>query len=143
MADTAADINYMEQINTEIDYDLSSISTSGLTRRATYASLGTQMESIIKVMIENQPYAVAAYKEVINYFIEVFNTLKFNDTIAENIRSRIHLMNSGVSDIQNHSDEIINDELLFGYLYSLLDTLRDYEEWGYADEETDSSGDDH
>ncbi len=137
--DTEADIKYMETIGT------SPILDSGcyLTRKQAYRGIRSQLQAVEDNFnnsdnsIVNELYlpAIANIKSLL-LRADVFTTELF-----EKARALIHLCNSTTSYFEQHGEEspVGNNDFYFGYLYSIIETLIEYEEWGYADEETSTS----
>jgi len=149
--DTRDDIKFMQEIAElkpavavqDLFDEIESLTENcAMTRKEVYDVLGEQLQDIYAYEKDTNPRVAIAYQEVQNELLRIFMLKLDYIGVHEKIRSKLHLINTSLGTIEQHSICEIDDSFLFGYYYSILDTLLDYEEWGYADEETSPSGDD-
>jgi hypothetical protein len=90
-----------------------------------------QINSLLGIVSKN------SYNIVVDRFIEILKSKnEFGEEEYNEIKSLIHISDSLTSTFNEHSeieyDSEYND-LAFGYLYSVLNSVIEYYEWGFKD----------
>lgn len=118
----------------------------GLTRKET-----TDYVSKIMNLVSNQfknssnvgdKIIWATYEQVhTKIFMYIISNKDFDAEFWDEIKSFIHLSSSVISKSQEHIHDDIrtNEEFLFGFYYGIIDTLYEYEEWGFMSEEKEDN----
>ena len=124
------------------DYD---VQESGCfyTRKQMYRKIRSQMQLVIDKMESKEDNIESIlYEPAFSTFFSILLRAEpLTEHRIEEAKAGIHLCNATASHFEEHGilSPVGENDFLFGYLYSILDTLIDYEEWGFADEETSSS----
>lgn len=111
-----------------------------LTRKQTYRILKDQLQEIIEFHDEEKSIILKLYWPAISKLNGILLLNKeITDDVYEELKAIIHVCSSTTSHFETHgiSSPIgeTHDDFFFGYLYSVLDTLVEYEEWGYREED--------
>ena len=98
-----------------------------------------QLEYVTEMLEETEPWLYSIYRIA----IDEFNTMLIMNQVTaerlEDVRNTIHICNSSVANMSDHgvdAENIIDDNRLFGYLYSVHDMLADMEVNGTFEEES-------
>jgi hypothetical protein len=86
-----------------------------------------QLVDIDNLTVENDPWLSIVYSTPINTLKKILREPCDENAIndIQNLRRQIQCSNSSIAYMINHSEVEINDEKIFGYLYSISDYLED------------------
>lgn len=129
-------ISVLEVVEEESSYG----STSDYTREEFYKELQIKLEDYFAFIEKNykckeEQLIAVVYKEPKNSLMRfLYNHLEFTDKDYEYIKKSIHLSSSLITNTSSRLSlkDTELSEILFGFLYSFLDVLQEYEDWGYA-----------
>jgi hypothetical protein len=57
----------------------------------------------------------------------------FDSEFKAKIKRYIHLNSSVISNFNEHTENTLEDDFMFSYMYAIIETLENYEEWGFTD----------
>lgn len=111
-----------------------------LTRKQTYKILRDQLQEIIDFYESEKNLILKLYWPAISKLNGVLLLNKeITDDIYEELKAIIHLCSSTTNHFESHGITSpigeAKEDFFFGYLYSVLDTLVEYEDWGFKEEE--------
>lgn len=138
------DIGERSWINNKLLADLTiakeNEKTSDFTRKEFGKFIISQMDGFLETIgnleeknVESK-IIISSYNDVYTAIVHEIRTDKiFDEDFQSRIKRLIHLSDSCVAGITAHYEEY-NDHynsLLFGYFYSIIDTMYNYESWGF------------